>query len=810
MTSLTENICSHCGIRFRWKPLEIQGGDSGTLSTFCCRGCQGAYALICGAGLEEFYQRNDRSSPTVAESVLSSYTEADLAQHIVSEGDLCRFDILINGISCPSCIWLLERMIAGIRGVEHVSMSYSGGIASLRFDPRLASPLVIFGLIARLGYIPRPYSPELSEKDARRERDDLLLRFGTALFLTMQLMAYSYALYAGYFQGMDSGMKKFLQYVSLGVATPVVFYSGFPFLAGAWRSVKTLAPGMDLLIAVGALSAWFYSLWATIAGQETYFESAAMIVTFVLIGRLLELSVRRQAMSGISALYASAPQRATVLDEGGSRDVEVNDIRPGDMLLIRQGERFPVDCLIIDGETEVDQSLATGESLPVLLGTGDEVRSGCVNVAAPLTVQALRPAGQSYLMRVASLVRMAQAGKPRLQQLADKVSGWFVPAVMLLALLVGVSRFVLAGADFGSSVMTALAVVLIACPCAMGLAVPAAVLAACSRSAALGIILRGGDVIERMAGIKIALFDKTGTITRGQPAVVRFECYGNHDGQDVIQAAATLEALAAHPLARAIVSHAAERGLLPESCRDFRSVPGRGVSGTLTDERRIICGSPLFMGLNGVPVEMCEDVDGVAATPVLVAIDGRLAGRYLLLDQLRTGAQALVGHFNSQAIEIRLISGDDAGVVKRVATEIGVASAAGGMTPDEKLSYVQSIQGQGHATLMAGDGVNDAPALAAASVSCSLTGSSDIALENADVIITGDDISRIATAHRISRATMAVIKQNLAWAFLYNLIGIPLAMSGHLTPVYAAVAMTASSLLVSLNSMRLMRFKHHG
>lgn len=807
MSAQSESICSHCGISFRWKAI-VSVSDNGNESRFCCRGCLGAWQLICGAGLENFYQRGERHSPTVAESLLQTvFNEADLARHLVPEGELCRLDILIAGITCPSCVWLLERIMAGIPGVEHVSISYSGGIASLRFDPHLVAPLEIFHVISRLGYTPRPFSPEQSDLDARRERDDLLIRFGTALFLTMQLMAYSYALYAGYFQGMAAGMKQFLQYVSLAVTTPVVFYSGWPFLSGAWRSLKTRAPGMDLLIAVGSLSAWIYSLWALFAGRETYFESAAMIVTFVLIGRLLELSVRRRAMSGISALYSSAPRRATVVGEEGSREVEVDSVRPGDLLLVRQGECFPVDCLLVEGQTEVDQSLATGESLPVLLQVGEQVRSGCINVSAPVTVQALRPAGQSYLMRVASLVRMAQAGKPRLQLLADRVSGWFVPAVILLALMVGSGRFLLAGEGAGAAVMTALAVVLIACPCAMGLAVPAAVLAACSRAASMGIILRGGDVIERMATVRIALLDKTGTITRGQPRVMGFEACSGYSEADLIQAAATLEQPAAHPLAGAIVRYAAGQGFLPESCREFRNIPGRGVSGVLPDGRSVLCGSELFLNENGVALDDLRDPDNAAATAVLVAIGGRLAGRYLLMDGIRNGAKEMVAGLAAARIEVRLVSGDHQSTVERIAAEIGVGSASGGLTPDQKLACVRSLQGQGRQVLMAGDGVNDAPALAAATVSCSLTGSSDIALENADVIITGDDLSGIVTAWRISRATVRIIKQNLAWAFLYNLIGIPIAMSGHLTPVYAAVAMTASSLLVSLNSLRLMRLK---
>ncbi|MDD2271376.1 MAG: heavy metal translocating P-type ATPase [Desulfuromonadaceae bacterium] len=809
MSLLPEQICSHCGISFRWKAV-VAGGTDGGRELFCCRGCQGAYLMICEAGLDGFYQREGRAAPTVAGSLPGSFSDADLARHLIPEGDLCRIDILVGGITCPSCVWLLERMLLRTIGVEYVSLSYSGGVASLRFDPALVTPLELFSVIARLGYVPRPYSADQSEKEARRERDDLLLRFGTALFLTMQLMAYSYALYAGYFQGIGAPMKQFLQYISLLVTTPVVFYSGWPFIVGAWRSLKTAAPGMDLLIAMGALSAWFYSVWATFTGEETYFESAATIVTFVLIGRLIELSVRRRAISGISTLYASAPQRATLVGEGGAgSEVDVEDIRPGDLLLVRQGERFPVDCLVIKGETEVDQSLATGESRPVLLVSGEEVRSGCVNVAAPVTVQALRPAGQSYLMRVAALVQMAQAGKPRLQQLADRVSGWFVPAVILLALLVGAGRVLLLGNSVGAAIMAALSVVLIACPCAMGLAVPAAVLAACSRSASLGIILRGGDVIERLATVDTVLFDKTGTITSGNPVVTRFETCCGSSASAVLQAAASAEEQASHPLARAIVLYAAEQGYRPETCRDFRSIPGRGISALLPDGVPVLCGSEAFLAEQGIAVDIDSCCDS-SATAVLIAVDGILAGHFLLSDQLREGASAVVSALAAEQLDVRIISGDNQATVEQVGRHIGIAAVHGGLTPDQKLASVTGLQQQGRRVLMVGDGVNDAPALAGATVSCSLSGSSDIALENADLIITGGDLARIATAYRISRATMTIIKQNLGWAFVYNIIGIPLASAGLLTPVYAAVAMTASSLLVSLNSLRLMRFKHHG
>ena len=806
MKTAEHHTCSHCGISFRWKPVYDGNQEEGPL--FCCRGCCGAYGLICAAGLDSLYRRPGIDLPTVPEDPPTPYNPEELAAALVTEGEVSRLDLLVAGITCPACIWLLERMIGRLDGVESVSFTYAGGIAAIRFDPLRCPPAEICAVITRLGFVPRPYSPSQSEQEERRERSDLLIRFGTALFLTMQLMAYSYGLYAGYFQGISAMMRSVLEYASCLVATPVVFYCGWPFLAGAWRSLRGRRPGMDLLIASGALSAWLYSCQALLTGQETYFESAAMIVTFILLGRLLELSIRRSAGAGIRSLYAAAPLRATLVVDGGYRELSVDEIQPGDHLLVRQGERFPVDCMVEGGDAEVDQSLVTGESLPVVVAPGEEVRAGSINVAAAVTVQALRPVGQSYLMRMAALVLMAQAGKPALQRLADRIAGWFVPGVLALALAVALYQTLHAGADASHAVMAALSIILIACPCAMGLAVPAAVLAACSRAASLGIVFRGGDVIERLARVDHCLLDKTGTVTAGTPRVVAFTIEAGYAEKDVLECLASLESRSAHPVARALVAHAAEEGIRPGDCRDSVPVAGRGISGRMADGRLVICGNRRFLQETaGLEVEE-QVLDG--ATRVLVAIDGRLAARVLLRDRLRPGCVGLGADLARQGIDSRIVSGDDPGAVAMAAAECGVKVWQGGLTPDGKLEQLRALQRNGACVLMVGDGVNDAPALAAADVSCSLTGSSDIALEQADLIIAADSIARLATARRIAGAAMSVIRQNLAWAFLYNLIGIPLAVTGHLTPVYASAAMVASSLLVSLNSLRLMRIERHG
>lgn len=809
MSAAASHTCRHCGISFRWKPVEHET-EAGHAHHFCCRGCLGAYLLICGAGLDAFYQRAERAAPTVTEDAGRCFSNDDLTPFVIPEGACCRMDILINGMTCPSCVWLLERVIARHAGVVSASLTYSAATASVVFDPSLTTPADIFSDIARLGYLPRPYSPTLAESDARRERTDLLLRFGTGLFLTMQLMAYSCALYAGYFQGMSPAMKDILQLFSFVVATPVVFYCGWPFFRAARQGLVSGMPGMDLLIAVGAGSAWLYSTFAALRGRETYFESAAMIITFVLIGRLLELSVRRQALSGMASLYSAIPQQALLLDVAGARETPVGDVHPGNRLLIRQGERFPVDVRIEQGETEVDQSLVSGESIPVLVGPGDEVKAGSINVSLAVTAEALRPVGQSYVMRVAALVQMAQADKPAIQRLVDRIAARFVPLVLLLAVAVYVWHYFMSGAGTGQDVLTALSVVLIACPCALGLAVPTAVLAACSSSSARGVILRGGEVIERLAAIDVVLLDKTGTITSGRPTVLQWGALNGFDRISILQAAASVEQTASHPLARAIERCAAGEGVLPETCSNAATIPGRGVSGQLADGRSVHCGSPRFLKEQGIDLSLRPDLSDPAGTPVLVAIDGRLGGWFLLYDPPRAGAGELAARFSTRGIVSWLVSGDTEALVARTAQALGIHQARGEMTPDQKLALVCEMQASGKRVLMAGDGVNDAPALAQADVSCSIAGSSDLALENADLIITGSELSSLVEAHRIARSTMRIIRQNLVWAFLYNIIGIPLAITGLLTPVYAAAAMTASSLMVSLNSLRLMRKNNHG
>ena len=821
--SETLRKCLHCEVEVRPGAAVIDvSGD--TERVFCCKGCQGAYELITGAGLDDYYQRREwREKGVGGGAYRDEYGDDYLARFVFPAGDGSGIDILIDGIRCASCVWLNEKIVAGLPGVREARVNYATGRARIVFDPSQVTPSSLFHRISSAGYSPRPYSLSVAESAFAAERKDLLIRFGTALFLTMQLMASSFALYAGYVQGMGVTMKAVMQWFSLMVTTPVIFYSGRPFLRGAWRSIVNRAPNMDLLIAIGALSSYLYSGYALFSGDEVYFETAAMIVTLILTGRLLELSARHRASAGVERLLACAPAQALRLKGDDVETVETAELAPGDLVLVREGERFPVDGVVLAGETEVDESPATGEALPVPKGAGSPVIAGSINLLGSVRIRVERPAADSFIARIAFLVEEAQQRRAPIQNLAERVAAFFVPTVLLLAL--GTFGFLLlTGVPFGVSLMKALAVVVIACPCALGLATPTAIVAGTGAAAGAGIIFRGGDILERLSRVRRVVFDKTGTLTEGRPEVVEVRPAAGVSEELLVAACVAVESGSGHPLAKGIVEYAEKigKGFAPLApCgrgaggegreRDsgggrhlVTTTPGGGVAGTF-DGVEIIAGTAKFLMGRGISVPKEPAIH--TGSVIHVARDGVYLGLFVLKDRLRQAAPLLVAYFTNQGIAVTLLSGDRPEHVREIAGAAGIVDAHGGMLPADKAGYVTEREGEGELVLMVGDGINDAPALSSASVGCAMAGGTDIALETSSLILTKPDLSRIRLAHHLSVRTMRIIRQNLAWAFIYNLVGIPLAMTGRLTPIYAAAAMALSSLCVVGNSLRLTRKK---
>jgi Cu2+-exporting ATPase len=720
-------------------------------------------------------------------------------------------DILIDGIRCAACVWLNERLLEGTEGVLSARVNYATGRARVSFDPAVTTPGGIFSRIARAGYGPRPYTRSAADERWDQEKKDLLIRFGTAFFLTMQLMAYSFALYAGYFQGISPTMKMVMQVFSLLVTAPVIFYSGKPFLAGAWRGLSNGSFGMDLLIVVGALSSFFYSVYATFTGGEVYYETAAMIVTLILAGRLLENTARRKASSGIERLLEMTPAEASRLDGDTVERVATRDLVPGDQVVVAPGERFPVDGEIATGRTDVDESPATGEPMPVAKGIGAHILAGSINLSAPVVVTVQRRAEESFVARVVRLVEEAQSRKAPIQGVADRISGYFVPVVLLLATATFAFLF-FTGLRFDNALMTALAVVVIACPCALGLATPTAVMAGTGAAAGQGLIFKGGDILEGLAAVDTVVFDKTGTLTEGKPTVTEFVPAGGIAPDEAFFLAASLELTSTHPFATGIVTFARGRGVRPILPAAVENIPGSGLKGNV-EWRLVMVGSRRFLRDSSIVIPDVVAEERLSfGTDIHVAVDGRYAGCFMLEDRLRDSATALVSYLRGKRIDTLILSGDTQEATERLACQAGIEGAYGGLLPEEKVAMIEERKGRGERVLMVGDGINDAAALSAADVGCAIAGGTDIAIETSDLVLAQPDLDRLTMAHSLAVRTMAIIRQNLGWAFVYNLVGIPLAMTGKLTPIYAAAAMALSSLCVVGNSLRLLKQKqdiHH-
>ena len=797
--------CFHCGASI---PPGVQVEETGPDATlrFCCRGCHGAYLLISGAGLADFYRRREWQEPGVAaDSFQHPFGDPYLARFVHQAGAASAIDVIIEGMRCASCVWLNEKIIGRLPGVLEARVNYATGRARVVFQPGEVTPAAIFTQIARIGYRARPYTCSAAQQAAKREQRDLLVRFGTAVFLTMQLMAYSFALYAGYFQGIGAQIKGYLQLFSWLVTTPVVFYCGWPFLAGARRSLANRSPNMELLIATGALSSYGYSVYATLAGGEVYFETAAMIVTLILAGRLLENAAKRRSAGGIELLLGLSAGQARRFADEALESVDAAQLAVGDLILVAPGERFPTDGRVVEGTSDVDQSPATGEALPVLKSAGDRVIAGSSNLTGALRVACEKIAAESFIARVARLVEEAQSRRAPIQRVADRVSAYFVPAVLILALATFAWHFA-AGRGFAPSLMSALAVVVIACPCALGLATPTAILAGTGAAAAHGVIFKGGDVLERLSRVSLAVFDKTGTLTCGLPELTGVRAAPGISPETLLWLAASVESGSLHPIGKAIRDHAALKGLSCPVGGELQGVPGGGVTGVVAGER-VAVGSARFLaglGVTGVP-DAIEVPAGELV--VLVARAASYLGALVLKDRVRDDAAALVAYFGGKGIATLLLSGDRQEAARQSAERLGIGAGVGDLSPAQKAGYLEELRRGGATVLMVGDGINDAPALSAADVGCAVAGGTDIAIETSDLVLVRPDLARLADAHRTARRTMAVVRQNLAWAFLYNLVGIPLAMTGRLTPVYAAAAMALSSLCVVGNSLRLAGFR---
>jgi len=810
--------CDHCLLGFPAREA-VREVVAGRARVFCCGGCRGVYRLVQEEGLGAYYDTRRWEGPgaPVAEGAAADLAAfRDAVRHGEGEDEI---EVYVDGIRCASCVWLNERVLMRTPGVRAARVNYATHRARIRWDPARADLGKVLGRIRAAGYEPRPWSDTEQAAARRAETRDLLVRLGTAAFLASQLMITQAALYAGYFQGIDAGTRRLLEWVSLGLALPVYLYSGAPFLRATWRGLSRLRFDMDALVAIGSGAALVYSVRQMLRGGEVYFDTAVMIPTLVLVGRYVEAAAKGRASEAVARLARLAPREARRLVREGGREerrlVPVGEIAVGDLVEVVPGERVPLDGVVVEGSSEVDESLVTGESRPVAKGPGAAVIGGTVNQHGALAFRVTRVGKDTVLAGIVRAVEEAQVAKPRIQAVADRVVGVFVPVMLVLA--AGTVAFWLArGTPLEQALMTGISVVVIACPCALGLATPIAVIVATGVATSRGLLLKGGDVLERAARATDVLLDKTGTVTRGRPALSEVVPLDPALGRDdALALAAAVEARSEHHVGRAIVEAARALEALPAlEVSGFRAIPGRGVAASVTPAASttpttVLAGNRAFLAEHGVAVPPEADararaLEARGETVVLLARGGALAALLSIADVVREEAAEAVAALRSCGLRVALVSGDTAATTGAVAAALGVEAIAEA-TPVEKREAVARLQAAGRRVLFAGDGVNDAPALAQAEVGAAMGRGTDVSIESADVVLVRDDLRLLPDLVRLSRRAYGVIRQNVFWAFFYNAVAIPLAMAGLLHPIVAAAAMAASSLFVVGNSLRLGR-----
>ena len=794
---------------------------NGQKKLFCCHGCKGVYRLINEEELGEFYAKRDSSwiPGPPAESRIDISAFADIVKQTGNESEI---DLFFHGIRCASCVWLIERMLLKTEGVKFVRLNYATHKAKIRWDSSVVSLEKLLKKVNAIGYTPKLVTQGGSDEFTKARRD-LLLRFGTAAFFSMQLMVFSTALYAGYFQGIASGTRTLLQLLSLLLATPILFYSGYPFIRGSITGLRNLNFNMDLLIVTGAGSAYLYSIYQIFIGGEVYFDTSAMIITLILLGRYIETGAKARASEVITRLLSLSPKEARLVKQSAEHEqqtvdgisdlqyqmVPVSDIKEGSLILIKPGERIPLDGTVAEGSSEVDESPLTGESRPVSKHTGSEVFSGTQNLYGSFVFEVKRIGEDTVLSHIIKTVEDAQARRAPVQALADRVVGYFVPAVLTLSFITAVF-WLLSGSALTVAVMNAVSVLVIACPCALGLATPLAILTGTTRGASKGIFIKGGDVIERAKDIDTVVLDKTGTITEGKPELATFKALGISNNE-ALRLASSLERLSEHSIGKAIVTGGA--GMQAYSVSDFAAYPGRGVKGNINRKAALI-GNKIFIGSEGVDDMLSGELtswihaeEDSGRTAVYLSYEGKIAGIFIISDTIRGEARETVKEIEKTGSSVLMITGDNNKAALSVAKEIGISEdkVTAQKSPAEKAEEIMRMQGKGRRVMMVGDGINDAPALVQADIGVAMGRATDIALESADIVLMRNDLRMIPETLRLSKATYNVIRQNLFWAFIYNIVAVPLALTGMLHPIIAAIAMTLSSLSVVGNSMRLKR-----
>ncbi|NLY85023.1 MAG: copper-translocating P-type ATPase [Tissierellia bacterium] len=714
--------------------------------------------------------------------------------------------LLVEGMTCAACSTRVEKVLNRLDGVVSASVNLSTNKAIVEYPSGSIDEDLLVKTIEKAGYKAEvEVERDLDREKELREKEikSLKTSFIISAVLSLPLFSAMFFHMAGSHNILTNG------WFQLALATPVQFIIGYRFYKGAYNSLRGGGANMDVLVSMGTSAAYFYSIYNLLKGvDEFYFEASAVIITLILLGKTFEAVAKGKTSEAIKKLMGLQPKTARVIRDGVEVDIPIEKVDIGDIIVVRPGERIPVDGIIVEGNSAVDESMITGESIPVDKSQGDEVIGATINKFGTFKFRATKIGKDTVLSQIIKLVEDAQGSKAPVQRLADKISGIFVPVVVAIAIIT-VLGFTLIKGDFNTGLINAVAVLVIACPCALGLATPTAIMVGTGKGAEKGILIKSGEHLERAHKIDTIIFDKTGTITKGEPEVTDILGFEGIDRDELLRVAASVEKTSEHPLGQAIVRRGEEELLKLTEPEDFLAVPGKGLQAT-HEGKKVLIGNRKLMQDNGISIEMGEKdllrLEEEGKTAMLVAIDNSLVGIIAVADQIKETSKGAIEQLKSMGLEVYMITGDNERTAKAIAREVGITNVLAEVLPENKADVVEKIKKEGKEVGMVGDGINDAPALAAADVGFAIGTGTDVAMEAADITLMRGDLEGVVTAIRLSHRTMKTIKQNLFWAFFYNSIGIPFAALGFLNPMIAGAAMAFSSVSVVTNSLRLKKF----
>ena len=811
-SDMTSQSCYHCG---QSVPADVSLGVSvgGTLRPMCCPGCQAVARAIVDNGLEDYYRTRGALPESPAQAVpevldrLALFDHADFQKSFVRDlGENEReASLMLEGITCAACIWLNERHVGSLPGVVAVDINYTTRRARVRWDETRLRLSEILAAIAAIGYRAHPYDAGRHEELARRERRDALWRLWVAGLGMMQVMMYAVPVYVAGEGDITADVESLLRWASLLLTLPVVVYSSAPFFRNAWRDLRLRRVGMDVPVALGVGAAFLASVWATwVQSGEVYFDSVTMFVFFLLGGRFLEMNARQKAVSVTEALARLMPAFAhRLVNYPADRDftqVRVGDLPVGAHVLVRPGEAIPADGVVVEGSSAADEALLTGESRPVRKTPGDRVTGGSVNTEGPLVLRVERVGEGTRLSAIVRLMERAAMEKPRVVELADRIASRFVAALLLVAVAAALAWMV---HDPQRALWITVSVLVVTCPCALSLATPIALTVAAGALARDGLLVTRGHAVETLARATHFVFDKTGTLTTGRMTLGDILPLSDLSADQCLALAAALESGSEHPLAKAIRAAGQSREL-PLALEVFNE-PGQGVQGLVAD-RRLRIGRPAFIATRvGAPPAAAESWLDASDTVIALADESRWLALFRIADQVRPEAEALIAELRREGKTVVLLTGDAPAVAQTVACRLAIDQVRASATPQDKHEYVTELQSRGAVVAMVGDGVNDAPVLALAQISVAMGGGAELARTQADMVLLSENLDHLRRGVRRAVFSLHVIRQNLWWSFAYNFIALPLAIAGYVTPWMAGIGMSASSLLVVLNSLRIQR-----